>query len=1008
MKKNIILLGALLSTGAYHAQVGIDTQTPQATLDVVAKPLDLTKTDGIIAPRLRGVELKAKDGNYSSSQTGAIVYVTEALDVANTSSKTINVTALGYFYFDGNIWQKMSGNASIAVNNWNIENSLTPATLNTQNIYQNGNVGIGNFSSSAPIANLDVRGATRSGSGHLGSIGLNSAAFGQTNTASGNASVAMGSGSTANGDTSIATGLSTTASGKYSTALGAGTVASEERSTAMGDQTRASGLYSTAMGSYAVASGESATATGNSTTASGRAATATGHATIASGWYSVAMGDQTAASGRYSVTTGRNTIASSADEVAIGSYNAITTGNDISDVKTDALFQVGNSIDALNRNNAITVLKNAHTAIGVNGEEATAKPTELLDLGGEATAGNGGVKIRNINSAAYTGTSTDKIVVADAAGVLKTISASDLSTSEPFNIESTTTQATANTQNIYQNGNIGIGDFATANPITRLDVRGSMRGGTPHSEELNGNSVPGTNSISYGVENRASGANSTAFGWRNNASGLRSQALGALNVASSESGIALGYQNKVSGEMSVAIGQNSSSSGYYSTAMGQNAQSSNIFTMAIGVNAVASGLYSLALSTHSATASGDQSVAMGAYTTAAGNASTAMGRQTLAAGFVSTAIGERNAIRTGSLTSHPVETDALFQVGNGSSVTPNTSFNNAMTILRNGHTAIGVNGVEDDAKPTELLDLGGNEYQGEGGLRIRNINSFDYRGEVTDNIVVATPEGVLKTIAPTTLAIEPFQVAGSTTKATNNTQNIYQNGNLGLGVFTTSLPIARLDVRGSIRGGNPILTAAIGNNSVAFGFQNTASGINSFAIGQSTIASGINSLSAGSRTVAAAQASTVIGSDNAIRTGSANVQVATDAIFQIGNGDNPSSQSNAITVLKNGNTGIGISGLEDAAKPTELLDLGGKATAGSGGVKIRNINSAAYTGSASDNLVVADAAGILKTINVSSISASELNFSSLPTYSDDSAAGIANLAAGKLYKTSTGEIRVKL
>ncbi|AYN02255.1 hypothetical protein [Chryseobacterium sp. 3008163] len=442
MKKQFILLSSLI-TGFAFSQVGINTETPKATLDVMAAPSDITKIDGFIAPRLKGSELKAKDANYDTQQTGAIVYITEALLSSSTTTKTINVTTSGYFYFDGNIWQKMKGDSIAAANPWNLENTTTAATINTQNIYQNGNV--------------------------------------------------------------------------------------------------------------------------------------------------------------------------------------------------------------------------------------------------------------------------------------------------------------------------GIGDFAAIKPLAKFDIRGNMRGGIPHADELSGTSIPGVNSLAYGVENRASGENSTVLGWRNNASGIRAQAIGSFNIASGPYSLSMGgNQSEATGDYSVAIGQNAKATGYYSSAFGMNPTSSNIFSMAIGLNAVASGLYSLALSTHTATASGDQSVAIGAYTTAQGIAATAMGRQTLAAGFVSTAIGERNAIRTGSLTSTPVQDDALFQIGNGNSYTPPYTFNNAMTVLRNGNTAIGVSGEEDDAKPTELLDLGGTQFAGRGGLRIRNINTTAYTGTSADRIVVATSTGVIKSVMRASVSAADF------------------------------------------------------------------------------------------------------------------------------------------------------------------------------------------------------------------------------------------------------------
>ncbi len=154
MKKHIILLGAFAISSLAYSQVGINTETPKATLDVVATADDLTKTDGFIAPRLKGNELKAKDGLYSSDQTGALVYATEA--ASPTTPKTINVTESGYYYFDGNVWIKVGKGDGIEP--WYVENTTTKANANNQNIYQNGNVGVGDFTGSTTQANLHVKG----------------------------------------------------------------------------------------------------------------------------------------------------------------------------------------------------------------------------------------------------------------------------------------------------------------------------------------------------------------------------------------------------------------------------------------------------------------------------------------------------------------------------------------------------------------------------------------------------------------------------------------------------------------------------------------------------------------------------------------------------------------------------------------------------------------------------------------------------------------------------------
>ncbi|MCU7571633.1 hypothetical protein N4241_11020, partial [Riemerella anatipestifer] len=105
--KKVYLLVASLSMGMALSQtgnVGINTENPNATLDVVGAPTNAQSLDGIIAPRLTGEQLRAK--TYTSNQTGALVYVT--LADPNPAGQTIDVTASGYYYFDG----------AACVNNW--------------------------------------------------------------------------------------------------------------------------------------------------------------------------------------------------------------------------------------------------------------------------------------------------------------------------------------------------------------------------------------------------------------------------------------------------------------------------------------------------------------------------------------------------------------------------------------------------------------------------------------------------------------------------------------------------------------------------------------------------------------------------------------------------------------------------------------------------------------------------------------------------------------------------
>ena len=107
-----VIMSLLVVNAAFsYAQVTVGSNSvPNATLDVVGQAGVTTVTDGVIAPRLSGVQLQAKDGRYGTDQTGAIVYVIAPLS-SSTSAKTLYVTSIGYYYFDGEVWQGLKPTA---------------------------------------------------------------------------------------------------------------------------------------------------------------------------------------------------------------------------------------------------------------------------------------------------------------------------------------------------------------------------------------------------------------------------------------------------------------------------------------------------------------------------------------------------------------------------------------------------------------------------------------------------------------------------------------------------------------------------------------------------------------------------------------------------------------------------------------------------------------------------------------------------------------------------------
>ncbi len=157
MKKYGTIICFLFFTGLLYAQVG-NTVNPKATLDITKKN-DVSAIDGVLPPRLTRAELTAKgEGLYGADQNGLIVYITDVTR-GNASSQRRNIDEIGYYYFDApsNVWKKVN---TIP---WKIigATTTTQATLNTQNIYQNANVAIGDYSTTAATEKLDVNGNAR-------------------------------------------------------------------------------------------------------------------------------------------------------------------------------------------------------------------------------------------------------------------------------------------------------------------------------------------------------------------------------------------------------------------------------------------------------------------------------------------------------------------------------------------------------------------------------------------------------------------------------------------------------------------------------------------------------------------------------------------------------------------------------------------------------------------------------------------------------------------------------
>jgi ribosomal protein S6E (S10) len=327
--------------------------------------------------------------------------------------------------------------------------------------------------------------------------------------------------------------------------------------------------------------------------------------------------------------------------------------------------------------------------------------------------------------------------------------------------------------------------------------------------------------------------------------------------------------------------------GLNSTAFGEGPVASGIVSFAAGRFAVASGIYSTALGAGTY-AIGMASTAFGGATKAMGETSTSFGFQTIAGAKSSVAIGQYN-IGAGSGSSW-VETDPVFEIGIGISDTEKA---NALTVLKNGNVGIG------PANPSAKLEVGGQVKITGGSPATGKVLTSDASGLASWQTSPAGPftsSGGITSNSPLTdhfVFGSPFlnDIAGSD-------DNIRMYFNKSKGVF---------------RAGEAYATdwdeANAGDYSVAMGYKTKATGKYSSAFGSSNTAAGWYCTSMGYGTLANAINSVAIGKYN-VGLGNPNTWVSEDPVFEIGIGAAQVERQNALTVLKNGNVGIGPSSPE--------------------------------------------------------------------------------------------------
>jgi hypothetical protein len=432
--------------------------------------------------------------------------------------------------------------------------------------------------------------------------------------------------------------------------------------------------------------------------------------------------------------------------------------------------------------------------------------------------------------------------------------------------------------------NVGIG---TTNPLSKLHIESGgllitgSSGQTPVTGagdrfmwipnksatrfgrlDSNGNTYWDEDSIGYysfaaGKNARATGDSaSISLGYHTNASGrYGSIALGDFANASGSSGAsAIGGYVTASGISSIAIGQSSKAIGNYSQTIGTNSIASGLASQTLGLNDTAESSFSHAIGYRAITEGASiGNYALG-YRVKSSGSSTVIGRFSDATGFSSFLAGA-SSLASGDF-SH---------------------------VFGRFDTASGANSIV-----VGMFNKGSSNF----------AKVFGNHSEASGNSSMALGAGVTSTGA-FSVAIGNSSLASgdlSLTLGVFDTASGYYSGAIGYmanstGAFSYSL-------------GN--LTRTAGTNSFSIGNYNTSSAAFSFSLGTSNRSIGQYGMATGYRNIQSAFGGFVTGLFNDTTYSSPDAIFPTNRIFQIGNGTSENDRSNAITVLQNGNVGLGI------------------------------------------------------------------------------------------------------
>lgn len=144
--RKFYILTILLTNYISNAQVGVGTESPKSTLEIVGIN-SLTSKDGVLIPRITKQQLQRKSLNtYGPDQNGTVVYVNSAISDQNGASlsQVDNIGSTGFYLFNStlNKWillnnpqdLRLVGNSNHVTVDGGFNSTETGAGLGSNNI----------------------------------------------------------------------------------------------------------------------------------------------------------------------------------------------------------------------------------------------------------------------------------------------------------------------------------------------------------------------------------------------------------------------------------------------------------------------------------------------------------------------------------------------------------------------------------------------------------------------------------------------------------------------------------------------------------------------------------------------------------------------------------------------------------------------------------------------------------------------------------------------------------